>query len=91
MARLVLLFICSLTLLAPACDIEDLGGYPIRCADLDSPRSYQTALRAWQPLAEQDLGDAQHPLAPMHACGSGVSRNYADADVSKAGAWRWVG
>ena len=40
---------------------------------------YATALKEWQPLAEQDDADAQHNLGVMYYTGQGVPQNYAEA------------
>lgn len=39
---------------------------------------YSTALRLWQPLAEQGDAQAQHGLAVLYIAGQGVPQNYVE-------------
>jgi len=40
---------------------------------------YATAIRAWRPLAEQGIAEAQNNLGHMYEEGLGVSQDYAEA------------
>ena len=40
---------------------------------------YTTALREWQPLAEQGVAEAQYGLGVMYVRGLGVSQEHAEA------------
>ena len=40
---------------------------------------YRTALREWQPLAEQGNPEASYQLAILHYRGEGVLQDYAEA------------
>jgi len=42
-------------------------------------QDYATAVRIWQPLAQQGMAAAQHNLGVMYSQGQGVARNDAEA------------
>jgi TPR repeat protein len=42
-------------------------------------QDYQTALKVWQPLADQGIAGAQNNIGLLYENGEGVTRDYAEA------------
>lgn len=68
-------FVLGLALVASAGVAQDFQA-GLRAAETGD---YETALKEWRPLAEQEYAAAQYNLGLMYNNGEGVPQNYTEA------------